>query len=356
MGVVEIIFWQLSIFFGTKRKILFVELAKIAIIFGNGIEDQTIPWDGRHTSLYTDQIQMSFTGDRGVMQSTPRSLEQGPSGSPDRKYVILDQVSERADSCVLDIHSTSSSSVHSLHSAHDVLSHGPVRLQFPPQSVYNFADTNQDDVYTQQYINRGQTYADFNQQESRPTQAPAMQIPHAAQPAPTQFRNFTHQDNPVDNLRLPSQANVFHRHDPNRPFDRDRHFETDYMDRRTRDEPPLADRHFVQTTPNARPDGRSGGELFPPRRTIRRLDTFNGESVALDDYLGHFELIAAWNHWSEEEKALQLGASLRGPAQRVLGDTPLQDRLNYYRLKEALENRFSPRDRQLTFEKGTEVP
>ena len=85
------------------------------------------------------------------------------------------------------------------------------------------------------------------------------------------------------------------------------------------------------------------------KRKTMKVDTYNGESTALQDYIAHFELVAEWNHWTDKEKAIQLGASLRGVAQKVLGDAPMIDRLDYDKIKTALEYRFAPRDRQAIF-------
>ena len=116
----------------------------------SGSEDHTISWDGRQTSLDTDQIQMNFEESRGVMQSTPRLLEGDPLGRSDGSYVVLDQISDRADSCVVDMHSRSSSGHRSLHSAHDASTDSPARVQFSPPQTRNFPSSNQEDTQVKQ--------------------------------------------------------------------------------------------------------------------------------------------------------------------------------------------------------------
>ena len=44
------------------------------------------------------------------------------------------------------------------------------------------------------------------------------------------------------------------------------------------------------------------------------------EKVEWTDYICFFEHVSQWNNWSKNEKAAQLARSLRGPAQRILGD------------------------------------
>ena len=101
--------------------------------------------------------------------------------------------------------------------------------------------------------------------------------------------------------------------------------------------------HLVNSTPKSAIDQGS------VKRRMMNPDTYNGESNAFEDYIAHFELVAQWNKWTDEEKAIQLGASLRGVAQKVLGDAPLAERLDYDRIKIALQQRFAPKDRQAIF-------
>ena len=56
-------------------------------------------------------------------------------------------------------------------------------------------------------------------------------------------------------------------------------------------------------------------EMGGIKRKTMQVDTYNDESTAFQDYIAHFELVAEWNHWTDKEKAIQLGANLRGVAQ-----------------------------------------
>ena len=60
------------------------------------------------------------------------------------------------------------------------------------------------------------------------------------------------------------------------------------------------------------------------------------------DYKSHFDACAQINEWSQKEKGLYLAVSLRGQAQGVLGNLPLELRQNYKELIKSLEERFSP--------------
>ena len=69
--------------------------------------------------------------------------------------------------------------------------------------------------------------------------------------------------------------------------------------------------------------------------------TYDGTGL-WNDYLSHFESVSLLNHWSETEKGLYLAASLRGQALGILGNQPKDDRQNYTRLVQSLQDRFAP--------------
>lgn len=85
-------------------------------------------------------------------------------------------------------------------------------------------------------------------------------------------------------------------------------------------------------------------------RRQREPDKFNDTNVEWSDYLKHFEMVAAWNDWNEDEKVMQLGMSLQGEAQKVLNDLskylPLND---YDTLVNELSKRFNPVDRETAY-------
>ncbi|PIK38533.1 hypothetical protein BSL78_24626 [Apostichopus japonicus] len=67
------------------------------------------------------------------------------------------------------------------------------------------------------------------------------------------------------------------------------------------------------------------------------------------DYLVQFELIAELNGWDEFTQALQLAASLRGPANAVLADLEPRRRRDFGLLVDALEHRFGRRNQTELF-------
>lgn len=80
-------------------------------------------------------------------------------------------------------------------------------------------------------------------------------------------------------------------------------------------------------------------------RKPKEPDTFDGNKVEWNDYVCHFEQVAQWNEWNDHEKALQLAMSLRGVAQRVLGELPREILCQYETLKSVLMQRFCPPER-----------
>ena len=74
-------------------------------------------------------------------------------------------------------------------------------------------------------------------------------------------------------------------------------------------------------------------------------EKFDGKAIDWKDYIVHFEKTAAWNQWSEIEKAQQLSMSLRGVPQKLLGDLSPEVTNDYTKLKDTLAQRFNPKER-----------
>jgi hypothetical protein len=69
--------------------------------------------------------------------------------------------------------------------------------------------------------------------------------------------------------------------------------------------------------------------------------TYDGTSSWLD-YKSHFAACSCINQWSENEKGLYLAEALRGQAQGILGDLPIDKQQDYKPLVKALVERFAP--------------
>ena len=74
---------------------------------------------------------------------------------------------------------------------------------------------------------------------------------------------------------------------------------------------------------------------------ITKPATFDG-STSWIDYRSHFDMCSELNNWTVKQKGLYLGVSLRGLAQGVLGNLPVEDQKDFEALSKALSNRFSP--------------
>ncbi|CAC5392158.1 unnamed protein product [Mytilus coruscus] len=83
----------------------------------------------------------------------------------------------------------------------------------------------------------------------------------------------------------------------------------------------------------------------PSVRREKEPEKFDGKSVDWKDYIVHFEQAAKWNNWTESEKVQQLSMSLRGTAQKLLGDLKYSVVNDYTALKDVLAQRFSPKER-----------
>ena len=99
---------------------------------------------------------------------------------------------------------------------------------------------------------------------------------------------------------------------------------------------------------HSNPGQDSGGDLWnhasgsgfsdsqvTSRRKPKQMSNYDGKSN-WNDYLVQFQIVARLNHWSEEEKAMELATSLVGQARGVLSDMSEQDRLDYGALVQKL--------------------
>ena len=95
--------------------------------------------------------------------------------------------------------------------------------------------------------------------------------------------------------------------------------------------------HYTHPSPtsNARDQDAARSKIY------MKPATYDGTGL-WNDYLSHFESVSLLNHWSETEKGLYLAASLRGQALGILGNQPKDDRQNYTRLVQSLQDRFAP--------------
>ncbi|CAG2247690.1 unnamed protein product [Mytilus edulis] len=85
------------------------------------------------------------------------------------------------------------------------------------------------------------------------------------------------------------------------------------------------------------------------KRKEKDPDTYNGVNVEWPDYICHFEQVAMWNEWTDQEKAAQLSICLRGNAQRVLSELTKSELSDYNKLRSALTQRFCPPERETAF-------
>ena len=102
--------------------------------------------------------------------------------------------------------------------------------------------------------------------------------------------------------------------------------------------------HFYK--PSGRDFYRANGNR---NRKQRDPDKFTGHSIEWADYLHHFEMVASWNGWSQQEKAMQLAISMQGEARRVLSDISYVPLDNYEALVHELSNRFNPIEKESAF-------
>ena len=69
----------------------------------------------------------------------------------------------------------------------------------------------------------------------------------------------------------------------------------------------------------------------------------------ISEYLIHFEQVADWNRWNDDQKAKMLTIKLRGEAQKLLTTLSYLQVMNYSALKQSLIQRFNPKEREITY-------
>ena len=174
-----------------------------------------------------------------------------------------------------------------------------------------------------------------------------IEVPHA--------HVHTNMNNCVPTVRDPQQCHVNTRTpmyvNPPPRFD-DRQGYNPYLDTGAFYNP----RH-IELYPNVQPHMSNPGIAMPqpqlsrvtPSRKEKEPDIFNGSKTEWVDYIVHFEQVAAWNRWSDSEKAQQLSMCLRGPAQKILSDLTLGQLSDYTSIKSALAQRFHPRESEVAY-------
>ena len=87
--------------------------------------------------------------------------------------------------------------------------------------------------------------------------------------------------------------------------------------------------------------------LMVQQKQLVLPDMFSGRSHDdFDIWVSQFDLAAAVNQWSQITKLQMLPLRLKGPALRAFHAIPAEDRRTYVKAIDALQNRFSPVERQ----------
>ena len=101
----------------------------------------------------------------------------------------------------------------------------------------------------------------------------------------------------------------------------------------------IGDRYF--STPRARESPTPVFDNGGASRPIIMPDCYDGHTK-WDDYLAHFITCAEINGWNNMRRAQFLAARLRGQAQEVYMGVPVDDRVNFITVVEALSRFFKP--------------
>ena len=91
----------------------------------------------------------------------------------------------------------------------------------------------------------------------------------------------------------------------------------------------------------------TGSSHSSSRRTTKP-DRFDGKGDWLN-YLRHFEMVAGWNEWSDEEKGTQLAMNLSGVARQAWSDSMAAEDPDYHTLVRVMGQRFRPEGQEDAF-------
>lgn len=104
---------------------------------------------------------------------------------------------------------------------------------------------------------------------------------------------------------------------------------------------PIAPLQSDLSSSNAKSTQNNGNNGCSSQSLKIKPATYDGANSWID-YKAHFDLVAKVNNWSIDQRGLYLAVSLRGHAQSILGDLPVESRSDYESLITVLEERFAP--------------
>ena len=79
---------------------------------------------------------------------------------------------------------------------------------------------------------------------------------------------------------------------------------------------------------------------------FKEAPVFDDSKLEWRDYLSLFEMVAAWNEWTDQQKALQLAMSMSGSAQKFVLRLPADTVRSFKDLVAALTRRYEPEERE----------
>ncbi|MPC19700.1 hypothetical protein E2C01_012627 [Portunus trituberculatus] len=103
---------------------------------------------------------------------------------------------------------------------------------------------------------------------------------------------------------------------------------------------PAPDDDAINPPQSPLPPSIAGSARYVGGTSFQRKPAEFGGQVALEAYPAQFELLAQGQGWGDQEKALQLVASLRWPALEILAHMTASQRSTYTTVAEALRRHF----------------
>ena len=95
-------------------------------------------------------------------------------------------------------------------------------------------------------------------------------------------------------------------------------------------------------------EGEERQPTLQPMRPVVLPEIFTGEGN-FDDWISHFESVAAINKWSDGEKLLWLKVRLTGKAHVAFDQLARESQESYVIARKALQERFEPESKRILY-------
>ena len=204
--------------------------------------------------------------------------------------------------------------------------------QYPPLDEQLFRSTKPGN---RRKTERSEHYQNTNAQPRRPRRNSEYEKMSAAYPADNVYRSKN------------KQNTVRHTHSVTQNRNTDSDSESSNFQFRPSASQNRTSRNVNQQATNKNFYSSRSSQASDGGRHVKQRDPkmFDGQRIEWSDYIQHFEAVAQWNRWNEDQKAQQLVMSFDGEAMKLLGELSNEILHDYSQLVNELNRRYDPAER-----------